>query len=141
MRKWDNLRKYCYIWILPRQRSLYPNKNNNKTKDEPVWIKRILARENSKRTVFSEKVWKTEMIHTLVHFFFNMNMNWTPFNFLVNFPSLGLFTVHIGKYWQFLAHYKIQILFKFGPKKVDFFEILAPFLVNFQIFALNYHFF
>ena len=23
MLKWDNLRKYCYIWILPRQRSLY----------------------------------------------------------------------------------------------------------------------
>ena len=27
--------------------------------------------------------------------------------------------LHSGKYWQFLVHYKIQILYKLGP---DFFE-------------------
>ena len=44
-------------------------------------------------------------------------------------------TAHSGKYRQFLAHNKIQILFKFGPKKVLNF---APFLVIFQILAPNF---
>ena len=48
------------------------------------------------------------------------------------------FDMHSGKYWQFLSHYKIQILYKFWAS----FLLLEPFLVNFPILAPNFsHFF
>ena len=48
-------------------------------------------------------------------------------------------TYHSGKYWQLLAHNKIQILFKFGPKKVDFLIFWRLFWWFFRFWRQIFH--
>ena len=62
--------------------------------------------------------------------------SWCPQFLLLHCCSRGpatrcLLAMHSGKYEQFLAHYKILILYNFWAQKVDCFEFFAPFLVNF----------